>query len=256
MVQNSDTFSRYPVILIALAMLGMSGCAVYDRPYHPSYVHPIPSPGVTYYDYWYYPGVQVYFDINRRVYFYYSSTGWVQVRVLPPALRARLGTHVPLRSRYTRPYVEHNEHYRRYPPQHREEQRPPDRRDKHYTPPSRYVPTPHDYNGRPREEPPRAYEREPRYSDPNAIRAITPNPKLSQPKQPVRRDAHESPRKPPTAREHERTSTRQSNTHRKEKQVQTKAKSKKSVKSKKRGQDETQEGEQNESEQRDRRRER
>ncbi|MEJ2360993.1 MAG: hypothetical protein P8Z75_06145 [Gammaproteobacteria bacterium] len=101
--------------LAAAASLSLGGCAVNGRPYvSAGYVYGGPA-GVAYFDYWYYPGVRVYYDIHRHVYFYPSNGSWVQVRVLPPALRARLGRHVVVKSRYQRPYREYNEHHRRYP---------------------------------------------------------------------------------------------------------------------------------------------
>lgn len=112
---------NFALLLAGLLGTGLGGCAVYGQPYAGGgYVQTMPPAGIAYYDYWYYPGVQVYYDINRHVYFYLSSSGWLEVRVLPPALRARLGRHVPIHSRYARPYREHNDHRRKYPSNYRE----------------------------------------------------------------------------------------------------------------------------------------
>ena len=141
--------------LAILLALGLSSCVVYDRPYGPGYAHSSPPPaGIAYYDYWYYPDVQVYFDIDRRVYFYLSNSRWVEVRVLPPSLRARLGGYIPLHSRYRQPYVEYREHSIKYPPRYREERRPVERHDNRYAPPARNTPYQQDYRGVPRKEPP------------------------------------------------------------------------------------------------------
>lgn len=101
--------------LCCLIGLGLGGCTVNGRPYvSAGYVYGGPA-SMAYYDYWYYPGVSVYYDIHRHVYFYLTNGNWVQVRVLPPALRARLGHHVTVRSRHERPYMEYNSHRREYP---------------------------------------------------------------------------------------------------------------------------------------------
>lgn len=116
------------IILASLIGFGLSSCAVYDGQARAGFVYTMPPTGVAYYDYWYYPNAQVYYDTGRHVYFYLSSGGsWLEVRVLPPALRARLGVHVSVRSRYARPYRDYNEHRRKYPPRYRETPYPPAR---------------------------------------------------------------------------------------------------------------------------------
>lgn len=147
------------LLLAGLLGASLGGCAVYDRPYASGYVQTMPPAGIAYYDYWYYPGVQVYYDINRHVYFYLGSSGWVEVRVLPPALRARLGHYVPLHSRYARPYRDYNEHRRKYPPNYyRETPRPPARHN------GGSSPYPHNYYPQaPLKKPPEQYQRDRRY---------------------------------------------------------------------------------------------
>jgi hypothetical protein len=185
--------------LAILASLGLSACVVYDRPYRSGYVHTMPPAGVAYYDYWYYPDVQVYFDTGRQVYFYFSNNRWIEARVLPFALRARLGGYVPIHSRYNQPYIEHHEHSLKYPPHYRDEHRPPERHDERNIPPSRSVPYPHDYNEMPRKEPPnqRTWEqhlenRAPPHAAPNGQAEPRSNVKV-----PIRQRYEESPRKEP-----------------------------------------------------------
>lgn len=157
---------QYPSVrilsIVLLSLLGacLSSCAVYDGPYRGGYMQTMPPAGIAYYDYWYYPGVQVYYDINRHVYFYLGSSGWIQVRVLPPTLRARLGGYVPIHSRYARPYREYNEHRRKYPPRYREVPRPPARHN------GGSSPYPHNYYPRyqpPVKKAPEQYQREQRH---------------------------------------------------------------------------------------------
>lgn len=140
------------IVLASLIGFGLSGCAVYDGHARGGYIY-TPSAGIAYYDYWYYPNAQVYYDTGRHVYFYLSSGGsWVEVRVLPYALRARLGTHVSIRSRYARPYREHNEHIRKYPSRYRETPYPPARHG------GSGSPYPHTYSAPPVKQAPNQYE--------------------------------------------------------------------------------------------------
>lgn len=142
------------IVLAMLAGLGLSSCVAYDRPYGPGYGHAAPPATVVYYSYWYYPNVQVYFDVNRQIYFYFSNNRWVQARVLPPTLRARLGSYVPIHSRYNQPYIEHHEHSRKYPPHSRAERYPPSRYDEHPAPPGHSGPMPHGGYQVPYKQPP------------------------------------------------------------------------------------------------------
>ena len=100
--------ARVFIIVLALAAsAALPGCVAYPRPYG--------SGGYVYFDYWYYPGIRVYYDIHRHIYFYPDGGNWIQVRVLPPELQAHLGSYVVIKSRYQQPYREFSEHHRRYP---------------------------------------------------------------------------------------------------------------------------------------------
>ena len=65
--------------------LGLAGCVSYDT-YPPAPARPYPGP---YYDYWYYPDVNVYFGIATGYYWYYGRNRWYRVRKLPPRYRLR-----------------------------------------------------------------------------------------------------------------------------------------------------------------------
>lgn len=149
-------FARiFTFALTSLVALGLSSCVVYDRPYGPGYVRQVPPPvGVGYYDYWYYPDAQVYFDTNRRVYFYFSNQRWVETRVLPPYWRSRMHNYVPIHSRHERPYIEYREHSIKYPPRVREEYRQRERDDYRDAPRYRNDVYPRNYQEMPRKEPP------------------------------------------------------------------------------------------------------
>ncbi len=154
------TFARILQIVLAITVtLGLSSCAVYDRPYGPGYVRQVPpATGVVYYDYWYYPEAQVYFDVNRHIYFYFTNQHWVETRVLPTYWRSKLHSYVPIHSRYQRPYIENKDHSRKYPPRNRYEQR----NDQRYRN-DRY---PNRYQEMPRTEPQR-YREQDRYEQRN-----------------------------------------------------------------------------------------
>jgi len=83
------------LLLVLVTAMGLSSCMVYGPPRSSVYVQSGPGPGVMGYDYWYYPDAQVYFDINRRIYFYYSNSRWIDARicadpVTPPATLSRI----------------------------------------------------------------------------------------------------------------------------------------------------------------------
>lgn len=66
--------------------------------------------------YHYYPAAEVYFDLDRRVYFYVSDGRWVMSAALPLAVDEELGARVALEMETDRPYVRHAEHKSKYPP--------------------------------------------------------------------------------------------------------------------------------------------
>lgn len=65
--------------------------------------------------YHYYPDAHVYFDTGRGVYFYLSDGRWSMTASLPTQLKVSLGGHVSLEMEVDRPYVEFEEHKRKYP---------------------------------------------------------------------------------------------------------------------------------------------
>lgn len=68
------------------------------------------------YDYRYYPDAQVYFDINRRVYFHLGEQGWKMSVNLP--YKIRLGGYVTIEMDTDKPYKEFKRHKTKYPPEH------------------------------------------------------------------------------------------------------------------------------------------
>lgn len=102
--------------LVAVVLtLPLSACVVVrDDGYHPV---PPPPPAHIWFDFWYYPHVSVYYDYRLGFYYYPSGGRWIKVRVLPPHLRGRLGSHVDVRSRDRDPWRHHEEHRRKHPPE-------------------------------------------------------------------------------------------------------------------------------------------
>ncbi len=81
------------------------------------------SGGDSIYRYHYYPDAHVYFDVRRQLYFYLSDGDWKVAVRLPHHLRIRLGDHVNVDLRSSKPYRFHNDHRRRFPPGHFKRQR-------------------------------------------------------------------------------------------------------------------------------------
>ncbi len=104
----------------ALLVLGLTqGCmvAVDGPPAHRDGPPPhAPAHGHrAHYRYNYYPEVEVYFDLDRHLYFYLDS-GWHSAPRLPRELRIGLGAPVFLDLDVGEPYRYHDDHRRAYPP--------------------------------------------------------------------------------------------------------------------------------------------
>lgn len=123
---TSPTFPNVARLgLAAVAAACLAGCAHvrgdydpygYDSHYYDAY--PYPASRVAYYDYWYYPALDCYYDSRARIYIYYEHDRWVRARALPPHLRPHLGRHVIVRAPHDRPYEHHNWHREQHAPGH------------------------------------------------------------------------------------------------------------------------------------------
>ena len=123
-------------ILLTATAAGLSGCAAYYGP-PATYVR---SP--YYYDYYYYPHADVYFQIYSGEYYYRSGGAWRRSRALPknvyPDRRDRGPMHIPGKTPYThnvqRPQARPspNRQYQRSPQQNREERQNNTRRHEEY----------------------------------------------------------------------------------------------------------------------------
>jgi hypothetical protein len=70
----------------------------------------------TKYNYRYYPACSVYYDSNRELYFYIEGANWRISASLPHAVQLGLGEYVSIEMDEDKPYINYQEHKRRYPP--------------------------------------------------------------------------------------------------------------------------------------------
>ena len=93
---------------IAAIAPGLAGCYG-PAPHGPSYPP-------QYYDYYYYPHVNVYFHIYTGWYYYLSGDVWLRTRRLPPHIRLDPRYRRPVVIREDPPHRRHPEHRKTYPP--------------------------------------------------------------------------------------------------------------------------------------------
>jgi len=109
--------------LLALAFAwGCSAGVSTGRRYPPHPRHPRPpahAPAHGHrakYRYRYYPCAYVYFDIDRRVYFYMEGEVWRMSATLPHSIDISVGTAVTIDLDIDKPYKHFDEHKVKYPP--------------------------------------------------------------------------------------------------------------------------------------------
>ncbi|NTV95699.1 MAG: hypothetical protein HGA75_09820 [Thiobacillus sp.] len=104
------------LVLVAILASGLTACTYYppydapdrdDAIYRDRY-------GYSDYDYYYYPGISVYFQIRSGYYYYPDHGRWLRVRELPPTIHLdrRWRRHIVVRD--AQPYLRHDEHERIY----------------------------------------------------------------------------------------------------------------------------------------------
>lgn len=64
----------------------------------------------------YYPAAQVYFDTERKVYFYLDGDSWNMSVSLPKDIKIGLGDYVTIEMDTDKPYSKFKEHKVKYPP--------------------------------------------------------------------------------------------------------------------------------------------
>lgn len=89
----------------------------YEHPEHRTGPPPwAPAHGYRAKKYRYYPSVQVYFDIQRDVYFYYRNREWRVSARLPNRIRTSMAKYITLEMGTDQPYKYHSEVVEQYPP--------------------------------------------------------------------------------------------------------------------------------------------
>jgi hypothetical protein len=68
------------------------------------------------YRYRYYPSFYIYFDIERRVYFYLEGDTWRMSAHLPSAVKLEPADYVVIELKTDKPYKYFSEHKKQYPP--------------------------------------------------------------------------------------------------------------------------------------------
>jgi hypothetical protein len=66
--------------------------------------------------YRYFPSAHVYFDVNRKLYFYLRGGNWEAAISLPGELKVKLGSYVSIELETDKPYKYHKQHRTKYPP--------------------------------------------------------------------------------------------------------------------------------------------
>jgi hypothetical protein len=107
---NKSTLRIFAGVLIIMSM-ALGGCATsvgtqahYHRPAH------------VWYDYYYYPTLDIYLEINSGYYWHQSHDKWIRVRQLPPQFKLHGHKPVYLHLDVDQPYRHHKEHRERYLP--------------------------------------------------------------------------------------------------------------------------------------------
>jgi hypothetical protein len=68
------------------------------------------------YQYRYYPSSNVYFDLDRKLYFFLQGGSWEFAASLPFDLIPKLGSHVSIEMEIAKPYIHNKEHRTKYSP--------------------------------------------------------------------------------------------------------------------------------------------
>ena len=69
------------------------------------------------YLYRYYPSCAVYYDINRKLYYYLEDDNWKIFAVLPSNFEGKLDDYVKIEMDNDKPYLENDKHVKEFPPE-------------------------------------------------------------------------------------------------------------------------------------------
>jgi hypothetical protein len=111
-------------ITVFMLAFGLPGCTAVQVQERPVYVvkEPGPPPWApahgyrAKHHYYYYPGASVYYDVDRKIYFYPQGSDWRVSASLPVDIRLDVHSYTVLDMDGDKPYVYHGEVAKRYPP--------------------------------------------------------------------------------------------------------------------------------------------
>ena len=109
-MQLYNMTKRGILALIIILSMSVSGCIVRGHVDGPVVYPP------HYYNYYYYPGVQVYFHIATGSYFYFDNGIWIKARILPSHIHLHSHNRVNVNVRDSKPYIRQPEHIKKYKP--------------------------------------------------------------------------------------------------------------------------------------------
>jgi len=75
--------------------------------------------------YIFYPSSRVYFDVDRKIYFYMEGGVWRNAPILPPFVKINKAKGVRIKSASKKPYIEIGEHLEKHPPGKGPKKKPP-----------------------------------------------------------------------------------------------------------------------------------
>lgn len=129
MNKRSSTQSVRSIIITISTMVVLSACNLHSiRPGH--ILKKLPAPPILvphgvvhiptrsrreHHNYQYYPGSQVYFDVDTNMYFYHSRNSWITSDSLPASIHLNQENWVHIRMGSSTPYSRHQHHKRKYP---------------------------------------------------------------------------------------------------------------------------------------------
>ena len=109
------------LVVLMVGLILLAGCQGGGTPYAVKEKNVPPPWAPAYgvrakYQYYYYPSARVYFDINRKVYFYLAGGRWIMNARLPENMVINLNEYIALELDTDRPYQYHEKHLQKYPP--------------------------------------------------------------------------------------------------------------------------------------------
>ncbi|NWF52727.1 MAG: hypothetical protein HXY47_06550 [Nitrospirae bacterium] len=106
------------IVIFLFLFLFLNSCTVVEKE---SKIGPPPwAPAHGYrakHIYYYYPSTYVYFDIDRKVYFFMEGGIWKTSPVLPPVVIVDPDEHVVIELDTDKPYHHFKQHQKKYPPE-------------------------------------------------------------------------------------------------------------------------------------------